>query len=92
MNKVDEITEMINALEEMSCEHAFSHGQMAVKELIPKIIKVLEKEIPLTPKCIEQVDEYGFADDYYCCALCDTHVAYHRKYCSNCGRKVGERK
>ena len=47
MNKIDEINEIINALEEMSCEHAFSHGQMAVKEFIPKIIETFDKEIEL---------------------------------------------
>lgn len=51
MSKVEkeEIIEMINALEEMACEHALSHGQLAVKEYIPKIIGVLEKSIPQKP-------------------------------------------
>ena len=36
-----EINEAINALEEMQCEHAFSHGQMVVNQLIPKLIEIL---------------------------------------------------
>jgi hypothetical protein len=80
MNKIDEINEIINALEEMSCEHAFSHGQMAVKEFIPKIIETFDKEIELQSR----KEKLVVGSEWECLVDCLCSVEDNKKQ-----RKVG---
>lgn len=71
--------------------HAKPNERAELAICIDLLQAALKKEKPKKPNHIEQVDMYGFANDFYYCASCGRGVEYHHEYCSKCGQKVGAR-